>query len=287
MHPSFDLVLRLKFRASESQRRRVRCLLSHSTTKVISAPILCLDGGGTTVALARGRAEVEAACPRPSSVERAVDLGAGFGTHAIPLADLGYSVLAIDSSGTLLDVIRNHESANSILTVQDDPSSFKNHLTRPGGANSCMGDTLTHSGPTSKPSSSPSPWSLETLVPGGILHCDVSRLLHAAGRSQRFIPVRSDPDRIPPAFSQYEAETVMVHDIPEHQRTGADRRQRVSAYRKLRLSPDWVTRALESQGLSSCAENRILAGMVRLLGTCRSRRLRAGEAYPFDEPDGG
>lgn len=62
------------------------------------APVYVWMAGGLEAAIARGCAEVEAVCPRPSQSQRAVDLGAGFGMHAIPLADMGYSVLAIDSS---------------------------------------------------------------------------------------------------------------------------------------------------------------------------------------------
>ena len=66
------------------------------------APIYVWMAGGMDAAITRGRAEVDAVCPRPSISQWAVDLGAGFGIHAIPQADIGYSVLAIDSSGTLV-----------------------------------------------------------------------------------------------------------------------------------------------------------------------------------------
>ncbi len=72
------------------------------------APIYVWMAGGMDAAITRGRAEVDAVCPRPSKSRWAVDLGAGFGMHAIPLADIGYSVLAIDSSGTLLDAMKSH-----------------------------------------------------------------------------------------------------------------------------------------------------------------------------------
>lgn len=59
------------------------------------APIYVWMAGGMDAAITRGRAEVDVVCPRPSISKWAVDLGAGFGIHAIPLADIGYSVLAL------------------------------------------------------------------------------------------------------------------------------------------------------------------------------------------------
>lgn len=226
------------------------------------APIYVWMAGGADAALSRGRAEVEAACPRPSSVQWAVDLGAGFGMHAIPLADIGYSVLAIDSSGTLLDVIRNHASAKPILTVQDDLLSFKNHLTAPTALILCMGDTLTHL---------PDRQSVErliaevaqTLVHGGTFIVTFRDYSTPLVGPSRFIPVRSDTNRILTCFLEYEDETVTVHDIL-HERAGAEWRHRVSAYRKLRLSPEWVTRALAAEGFLVTREQGF-AGMVRLL----------------------
>jgi SAM-dependent methyltransferase len=226
------------------------------------APIYVWMSGGTDVALARGRAEVEAACPRPSSFQWAVDLGAGFGTHAIPLADIGYSVLAIDSSGTLLDVIKNHAGAEPILTVQDDLLSFKDHLTAPAALFLCMGDTLTHLSDRQSVEQLIAEVA-EMLVHGGTFIVTFRDYSTPLVGPQRFIPVRSDSDRILTCFLEYEDETVTVHDIL-HERIGAEWRQRVSAYRKLRLSPEWVTRALEAKGLLVGREQG-LAGMVRLI----------------------
>jgi hypothetical protein len=152
------------------------------------APIYVWMAGGMDAAITRGHAEVNAVCPRP--------------LHAIPLADIGYSVLAIDSSGTLLDAMQSHIGARPIKTVKDDLLCFRHHLI-------------------------------------GL---------------KRFIPV-GDADRILTCFLEYGDDAVTVHDIL-HERDGSDWRQRVSAYRKLRLSPDWVAGTLEAKGL---------AGMIRLI----------------------
>ena len=71
--------------------------------------------------------------------------------------------------------------------------------------------------------------------------------------------------RILTCFLEYDADTVMAHDIL-NERDGLEWRQRVSAYRKLRLSPDWVAGTLEANGLNVRIEQG-LAGMVRLIAT--------------------
>jgi SAM-dependent methyltransferase len=226
------------------------------------APIYVWMAGGTDAALARGRAEVEAVCPRPSSSQWAVDLGAGFGMHAIPLAEIGYSVLAIDSSGTLLDVIKNHASDKPILTVQDDLLSFKNHLTAPPVLILCMGDTLTHL-PDRQSVEQLLAEVAETLVHGGTFIVTFRDYSTPLVGPKRFIPVRSDSERILTCFLEYEDEAVTVHDIL-YERAGTEWHQRVSAYRKLRLSSEWLTRALETNDLEVTREPG-LAGMVRLI----------------------
>lgn len=228
------------------------------------APIYVWMAGGRESAITRGRAELDATCPRPCESQVAVDLGAGFGMHAIPLADIGYSVLAIDSSGTLLELIDKHRGARPIVAINDDLLSFKEHLKAPARLFVCMGDTLTHL---------PDRPAVEQLF------SDVAEMLVRDGTfivtfrdysipligANRFITVRSDVDRILTCFLEYDDQRVKVHDII-HEWDGAEWRQRVSAYPKLRLTPEWVIRALESEGLQVTQEQGS-AGMVRLIAT--------------------
>jgi len=182
--------------------------------------------------------------------------------HAIPLADLGYSVLAIDSSGTLLDVIKNHAGGKTILTVQDDLLSFRNHLTVPVALCVCMGDTLTHL-PDCQSVEQLIANVAEALVHGGTFIVSFRDYSTPLAGPKRFIPVRSSSDRILTCFLEYEDDAVTVHDIL-HERAGSEWHQTVSAYRKLRLSPEWVTRALEAKGLL-VTRDRGLAGMIRFI----------------------
>ena len=62
--------------------------------------------GDVEVALLRSAAELDAAGLIDGRGGAAVDLGAGIGLHAIPLARRGYEVIAIDSSVQLLSSLR-------------------------------------------------------------------------------------------------------------------------------------------------------------------------------------
>jgi hypothetical protein len=69
-----------------------------------------------------------------------------------------------------------------------------------------------------------------------------------AKAERRFIPVRSDADRILTCFLEESRDHMDVHDIV-HERDGAQWHLKVSSYRKLRLAPTEVARALRAHGL--------------------------------------
>jgi len=78
-----------------------------------------------------------------SPVGIAVDLGAGFGAHAVPLASAGYRVLAIDSSAELLGQLRQTAGKLPIQCIEDDLLTFEDYLDEPVDLILGMGDTLT------------------------------------------------------------------------------------------------------------------------------------------------
>src|SRR5271165_4025347 len=110
------------------------------------APVYLWMAGGFEAAVARGATELDALGLSNGTI--AVDLGAGFGMHAIPLARCGYSVLAVDLSEILLEHLREHAGASPrslpIRAVQDDLLAFPSHLETEADLILCMGDTLTH-----------------------------------------------------------------------------------------------------------------------------------------------
>ena len=58
----------------------------------------------------------------------AVDLGAGSGFQSIPLAELGFSVVAVDFCALLLSELSNRANNLPIHTVHDDILNFSKYL---------------------------------------------------------------------------------------------------------------------------------------------------------------
>jgi 2-polyprenyl-3-methyl-5-hydroxy-6-metoxy-1,4-benzoquinol methylase len=232
------------------------------------APVYLWMAGGFEAALARGGAEVDALFPSLASGTTAIDLGAGFGMHAIALARRGCSVLAVDTSATLLEALRSQADALPITTVRDDVLRLREHVSAPVDVILCMGDTLTHL-PEVDAVSSLFAMVAQSLRPGGTFVASFRDYSSALQGTERFIPVRSDAERILTCYLEYSADHVTVHDVL-HERSGPTWQLRVSAYQKLRLSPTWVADALGGVGLSVRLEAG-LAGMVRAVATAPER----------------
>jgi len=231
------------------------------------APFYSWLSGGVDEAFARGQAEVAAVgLLDTDSAGYALDLGAGFGMHAIPLARQGWSVLAIDSSALLLEELRAHPDGDSVTTVQDDLLRFPQYISGCPDAILCMGDTLTHL-PDRTVVRSLFALVSEHLPVGGRLVLSFRDYSKALEGPDRFILVKSDESRVFTCFLEYKEDTVRVHDIL-HQRSEGSRLMRVSAYEKLRLAPEWVQGQLECYGLSVRQEAG-LAGLVRVIAVRR------------------
>lgn len=225
-------------------------------------PVYTWMAGGIDSAIERGAAELSVLNLPPSTGRVAVDLGSGFGMHAIPLARRGYRVLAIDSCAALLDELRAQKGSLPIQIVEDDMLAFGRHLHEQPQAIFCMGDTITHLADTQ---------SVLQLI------SEVASALHTNGyfvvsfrdystaltAEQRFIPVRSDENRILTCFLEYADTHVTVHDLL-HEREATNWKLSVSSYRKLRVTPAWLLRTLESVGFLVRRESGI-SGMVRLV----------------------
>lgn len=231
-------------------------VINHYET--LLAPIYLWMAGGLDEALSVGTSDVAQLLDAPGY---AVDLGAGFGMHSIPLARSGFQVLAIDTSSYLLEQLRKHSAGLSVRAIQGDLRDFTRHLATPADLILCMGDTLTH---------------LQTTEEIRQLFRDIAASLRSGGRfvatfrdyrqlplgDKRFIQVRSDLKRIHTCFLEQMEEHVAVHDIV-HEYGTYGWSQKVSSYLKLRLSPDFVIQAAESAGLA-CVSRPGPRGMLRI-----------------------
>jgi SAM-dependent methyltransferase len=226
------------------------------------APVYLWMAGGFDAAMARGETEIDAILPEPSKVGRAVDLGCGFGMHSIPLARRGSSVLALDSSSYLLGQLQAHAGTLPITVVEDDLLAFQRYLDRPADLILCMGDTLTHL-PDRDAALQLFTLAAASLRPDGAFIATFRDYTQALAGNGRFIPVKSDADRILTCFLEYAADHVDVHDML-HESDGEAWRLRVSTYRKLRLDPQWISASLSDRGFSVRTEAG-LAGMIRIV----------------------
>lgn len=233
--------------------------------RVLSA-VYAWTAGGAEAAVSAGAAEIDALNLDLAPGALAVDLGAGFGMHAIPLARRGARVVAIDSSAVLLEQLKKLAGDLPVVTVHDDLLAFRAHVTEKAALLLCMGDTLTHL-PEHTHVDLLVQEASEALSPGGRFVLTFRDFSEPLLDEQRFIPVRSDERRILTCFLEYDEDSVLVHDIL-HEREGDSWATRVGSYRKLRLSPDRVIASLESFGFEVRHEPGP-RGMVRLLATFR------------------
>jgi SAM-dependent methyltransferase len=221
--------------------------------------------GDMGAAIENARAELRdlGIAARPPGL--AVDLGAGPGVHALPLAELGFSVVALDTCAGLVEELQQRAESRSIHAVLDDLTSFRKHCARPADIILCMGDTLTHL-PTRQDVEQLFREVRAALAPGGLFVATFRDYVSAPLRgTSRFIPVRGDAQRILTCFLEYSDEIVTVHDIV-HNRGESGWGMQVSAYPKLRLDPRWTQATLSSLGFTTKLD-AAARGMVRLSAT--------------------
>jgi SAM-dependent methyltransferase len=193
----------------------------------------------------------------PRSGDKALDLGSGSGFQSLALTDLGFKVLSVDTSETLLRELRDRRQGRRIRPVLGDIRDQGTYATEgPFEVAVCMGDTLSHLR---------SYGEIETLFGdvlgvlegGGALVLEFRDATRELEGVHRAIPLRMDDERIMATFLEYEADRINVHDMVFVR--GADGwTMHKSAYAKLRLGEEKVLNLLGRTGfrLVSSEENR-------------------------------
>jgi 2-polyprenyl-3-methyl-5-hydroxy-6-metoxy-1,4-benzoquinol methylase len=100
--------------------------------------------GDIDAAFARSSAEIDELELPEANHGAAVDLGAGLGLHALPLARRGFHVTAIDSCQVLLDELRSRSGTLAVTAVNADLVDYRSVVKEEPRVVLCMGDTLTH-----------------------------------------------------------------------------------------------------------------------------------------------
>jgi 2-polyprenyl-3-methyl-5-hydroxy-6-metoxy-1,4-benzoquinol methylase len=172
----------------------------------------------------------------------AVDLGAGHGLQTVALANLGYSVKAIDFNKQLLTSLNRRAEQKYIQVIEDDFIHFKKHC---GSASLivCLGDTIAHLESISQLKTLLAD-CFEVLNNGGQLILSFRDYSYALTDTARFIPVKSDDDKILTCVLDFTIDSVLVTDLL-HVKQNNQWVQKISSYRKLRLTvaqvEEWVT----------------------------------------------
>ena len=197
----------------------------------------------------------------------AVDLGCGPGFQSVALARLGCSpVVAVDSCQALLNELATHADGLQIKTVCADMRELQ-HLVAPARAEVivCMGDTLTHLESRDDVSRLLAD-ACRALAPQGQLVLSFRDLSVEIKGLDRFLPVRSDPDRIMTCVLEYETEHVIVNDLI-YVRQNEGWTFHKSSYRKLRLNADAVSCELRELGFT--VQHQSAAGGLRAIVATR------------------
>jgi SAM-dependent methyltransferase len=198
----------------------------------------------------------------------AIDLGAGPGFQSIALAELGFSrVVAVDTSGYLLKELETNRKGHSVETLCADICRL-DEIAAAGQADAvlCMGDTLTHL-PSKNDCERLFRNAYDALAAGGTLVLTFRDLTTELHGLDRFLPIRSEADKIMTCFLEFEsAATVRVHDLIYVNGSGGWALEK-SSYAKLRLSPAWVTEQLVGAGFSISAQKP--AGRLLLIAATK------------------
>lgn len=183
----------------------------------------------------------------PSNTKVAIDLGAGHGIQSIALKRLGFNVTAIDFNDQLLNELKLNPDGQSIKTIKTDIRNIKNYSELKPELIICCGDTITH-----LENKSDIKKLIENcaniLAEKGKLIISYRDYTIELNDNQRFIPVKSDRDRILTCILDYEPEKVKVTDLL-YEKIGNEWKQKVSSYKKVRISPNEIDEMIENSGL--------------------------------------
>ncbi len=201
---------------------------------------------------------------KPVSSKIAIDLGAGCGFQSIPLARIGFKIKAIDFSKKLLNELKSKSNGLSIEAIEDNILDFDVYSNCKPELIVCMEDTITHLD------------SLESvqeliennhkiLLKSGKLILTFRDMTPELKEEQRFIPVKSDDNRIFTCFLEHHSAYVKVFDIIYEKENGRWI-QKISSYKKLIIPRNVVEDYFEDAGFK-IEFMGIEKGLVTIIGT--------------------
>jgi 2-polyprenyl-3-methyl-5-hydroxy-6-metoxy-1,4-benzoquinol methylase len=199
----------------------------------------------------------------PRSTIRAIDLGSGHGIQTVPLAQIGFQVLAVDFNQQLLNELEKNTHGLSVKATNGDLRDFAQHSNSPELV-LCCGDTISHL---------ESKQEIEllirdiadALVKNGKLILSFRDYSKAFTGTERFIPVKNDSHRILTCFLEYDTDHVVITDLL-HERSDAGWIQKVSSYQKVRITTEWIVQTLIKSGFQ-VDFNQIVNRLTTIIAT--------------------
>lgn len=233
--------------------------------ELLAAHYSWMLGGDIEQVARRDREALEAlGVPASRTDAVAVDLGCGPGPQTIALADLGFgTVVGVDTSQELLDELAEQaRDRPAVHTLNRDLLDALPEVASPGTVDVvvCMRDTLLHL-PDGAAVDRLLAGVASALAPAGTLVLTYRDLTQELEGTDRFLPVRSDSDRIMLCALDYTStDTVTVNDLVYVR--GPDGWQlHKSSYPKLRIAPHDLCRRIEATGLTVAHHERQTDGM--------------------------
>jgi hypothetical protein len=193
----------------------------------------------------------------------AVDLGSGPGPQTLALAAMGFpTVIAVDTSQRLLDELTEHARPYpGVRAVNMDLLDAMPVVATTGPVEVvvCMTDTVLCLPDTNDIVSLAERVAAALTVNGSFVltYRDLTERLEGV---DRFLPVRSDEDRIMLCALDFAPERVTVSDLVYTLEEGGWVLDK-SSYQKLRVAPDWLAEQLEAAGLAVAHHSPIGRGM--------------------------
>lgn len=200
---------------------------------------------------------------KPIDSGLAIDLGAGNGIQSIALAEIGFKVRAIDFNDRLLSELEAKIDNYSIKIVNDDIINLRTILNgQSGDLIVCCGDTISHL-ETFDDLKKLLQDCYDSLVGKGQLILTFRDYSNQLKDTQRFIPVKSDDNRILTCIIDYFDNKVNVTDLL-HEKVEGMWKQKVSSYEKLRITTNLLIDISQTIGFS-VKDNNNINRMIHLI----------------------
>ncbi|TGL57833.1 class I SAM-dependent methyltransferase [Leptospira jelokensis] len=184
----------------------------------------------------------------PKLNQKAIDMGAGNGIQSIPLAELGYHVTAIDFNPQLLNELNQNikKSDLPIQIIDGEITNFALWKDINPELILCCGDTISHLESFEEIKE----WMKQcysSLLPGGKIILSFRDYSKTLQDNERFIPVKSDENRIHTCILDFSDKNILVTDLL-YEKIKGEWQMSVSSYRKVRTTLPIIQNYLKEIG---------------------------------------